>query len=140
MLLLIITLTHQLAFSQDTYPKKEIRGADTVCVSLISQIKEINDQLVVLDRCEELREDQSKTIETLKTLNIKNDAIIGEKNIQLIAKDTIIANTNKIIVLKNKEIEIKDKEIIFQKTQKKVFLGTSIGGAVIIILSILIPH
>jgi len=126
-----MTLMHQLAFCQGTYPKKEIRGKDTVVVILKSQSDKINEDYTYLDQCEELLATKDSTIESYQKLNTENEAILKERQTRLDNNDKIEKDKDGIIKKKDSEISKKDNQIFFQKLQKKFFMVATAVSVVI---------
>lgn len=121
------------SFTQTAYPRKAVIGKDTVCISLIEQVRIVNKVFVDRDECRELNDSLNSQLENYEDLVRQQDFLIDSKEKELVIEQKI--NSEKTGIIENQEKELKqtNRKLQWLKIQRTVF-----GAVAVIATSIII--
>jgi len=68
------------------------------------------------------------------SITIVNDRIIKQKDIQLLSKDQVIKDLDKIIIFKDDKFKLSEEQQNKLKNQKNLFIGTTLLTTLLLII------
>ena len=128
LILSVFLLTHFILMSQNgstVYPLsgEQVRTLARVKLEftfLLDENKSMHEMLVWCD-----------------SITIVNDRIIKQKDIQLLSKDQVIKDLDKIIIFKDDKFKLSEEQQNKLKNQKNLFIGTTLLTTLLLIIVVL---